>query len=358
MASVITIPQNRARKSDLVAQIQLGIKKIFFYRPLLLYIKLSDSTWISSTLSRTTAPPKEFARSVGIKITPSIATPLPPRRKRALTLPLPQSIPGIARGFRLHMQKTDDQTMAPFFRLPKELRRLIYEEVLAGGARNRVIHILPKFGRFGHWRCRMQHGHTLCDPEGTQCLAAWLAYKTRIFHRFNAGIFELKTDDGILPFLMTCRAVYSEGIEVLYSRNVFHFYDPGDIRYFERKTLPQRLNSIHSIMLDWGAVFSIFNPDNGEPRHDEREFALWSETWAILLGMESLQEVRVLVMKSEHEISLERRVHMCEPMRKMQGLRVFELVLPFDDDQDWTFAQDAPFKVVREKKRVTNPTEG
>lgn len=54
--------------------------------------------------------------------------PLPRDRKRALTLPLPESSsPWYRKGWR---QKTFDQTQSPFFRLPRELREIIYHQVI------------------------------------------------------------------------------------------------------------------------------------------------------------------------------------------------------------------------------------
>lgn len=54
--------------------------------------------------------------------------PLPRDRKRALTLPLPESSsPWYRKGWR---QKTFDQSQSPFFRLPRELRQIIYHQVI------------------------------------------------------------------------------------------------------------------------------------------------------------------------------------------------------------------------------------
>jgi len=77
--------------------------------------------------------------------------PLPPR-KRQLSLPLPQSQPN-NRLFR-KAQKTLDQDKSPLFRLPAELRIMIWKEVMG----YRVLHIdLPK-KRLQHRLC------SVCDP--------------------------------------------------------------------------------------------------------------------------------------------------------------------------------------------------
>jgi hypothetical protein len=146
---------------------------------------------------------------------------------------------------------------------------------------------------------------------------------------------------------------YSEAVRVLYTKNIFHFYDPGDIRHFSRAILPQRLNDVQSIMMDWERTFSIFNPYNTIPKQDNEEWKAWRETWAIVAKMGGLKEVRVFLKSHKFIVSKIRRIKMCQPMMEIKGLRVFEVVVPFDDDGDWDFASDAPFKIVRGRDRST-----
>jgi hypothetical protein len=136
--------------------------------------------------------------------------PLPRRRKRALTDPLPPVEPtqSMAYNIRRSRQRTDSQAMSSFLtKLPFELRHMIYEQVLAGGGYDgcNVVHILRKQGRLGHWRCRMQHGLELCDAKGRRCVEGWLSYKTKVWHLDRSGRLDLITDDGLLPLLQTCR---------------------------------------------------------------------------------------------------------------------------------------------------------
>jgi len=160
----------------------------------------------------------------------------------------------------------------------------------------------------------------------------------------------LITDDGMLPLLQTCRMIYSEAVDQMYSRNIFHFNDPGDIRYFSRAIVPQRLNAIHSIVVDWERSFSIFNPYNYIPKQDNEEWKAWKQTWDIIARMEGLQEVRVILKKHIFVVSRTRRIKMCQPMMEIKGLKKFELIVPPDDEQEWNFATDAPFKVVKERR--------
>lgn len=140
---------------------------------------------------------------------------------------------------------------------------------------------------------------------------------------------------------------YAETINILYSKNVFQFYDPGDIRHFSKTILPQRANSITSIMMDWERPFSIFNKDNTIPKMNREELRLWKEVWAIIAGMESLRELKVILKPHKTEVPYERRKLMCEPMMEIKGLRKFELIIPWNDEGKWDFAEHAPFTITK-----------
>lgn len=146
---------------------------------------------------------------------------------------------------------------------------------------------------------------------------------------------------------MTSVNRYSEAVPILYSRNIFHFYDPGDIRHFARTILPQRLNTVQSILIDWERVFSIFNKDNTKPKFNLEELKLWCETWAIIGKMEGLIDLKVTLKSHKFEVPRARRIKMCRPMMEIKGLRTFELTIPWNDQTDWDFAEEAPFKIVR-----------
>jgi len=100
-------------------------------------------------------------------------------------------------------------------------------------------------------------------------------------------------------------------------------------------------------MMDWERTFSIFNPYNAVPKQDNEEWKAWRETWAIIARMEGLQEVRVMLKKHKFLVAKVRRLKMCQPMMEIKGLKTFEVIVPVDDTGDWSFAVNAPFKIVR-----------
>lgn len=322
------------------------LRRVVFLSPVIFFLRMYDDHWGGK--SRRRADLHELARRARGEIPRDAPIPLPARRKRALTNPLPplETIRSMSHSIRRSRQRTDAQDGSLLLRkLPLELRQIIWEMVLVDGNRT-LVHIMRKNGRLGHWRCRIQDGENMCDLQGRRCVEGWLAYKAKM-RCDKAERFELVTDGGLLPLLLTCRTVYSEAISILYAKHIFHFYDPGDIRYFARTILPQRVDSVHSIIMDWERTFSIFNKDNTIPKHNDEELKAWREIWEIIAKMQGLMELKVILKPHKFFVPRSRRKRMCRLMMDIHGLRTFELVVPWVDETDWSFAASAPFTIVR-----------
>jgi len=175
--------------------------------PLIWCLKMYDNHWVS----RHRPDIHELARRARGEVAKDAPVPLPLRRKRTLTNPLPalDTITGLSNKVRRSRQRTSEQPMCRFLtKLPYELRLMIYREVLVGSGKGNVVHILRKHQRLGHWRCRLQQdGLELCDSDGQRCVEGWLSYKAKVWRVDKAGRLDLITDDGLLPFLRTCRAM-------------------------------------------------------------------------------------------------------------------------------------------------------
>lgn len=128
------------------------------------------------------------------------------RRKRALTLPLPENSSGVLS--EKPTQRTYDQKQSRLFKLPLELREQIYREVLSGPP----IHIIRKQKKLGHLRCKAirpedcpvkyefggradsrQTCWGLTDNVGVWC---------------GRSTWHEPTDGGILPLLRSCRRMH------------------------------------------------------------------------------------------------------------------------------------------------------
>jgi hypothetical protein len=106
---------------------------------------------------------------------------------------------------------------------------------------------------------------------------------------------------------------------------------------------------MQSVVLDWDV-----NTYHVMPQHDNREWRAWRETWAIISNMEGLREVKVILKTHEFVIARSLRIRMCEPMMEVQGLSIFEVIAPKDDEGDWGFAAAAPFKIVKGSRYCQN----
>lgn len=179
------------------------VKEVLFLGPIIWLLTVYDTYWAAKF--RRLPDNKDLARSIlGDSSAP---IPLPRKRPRTLSNPLPPLDPrkGVAYNVRRSKQHYDDQAISLFLtKLPLEVRQLVYEEVLAGGDR-KLVHILPKNKRLGHWRCRLQNGEEECDSQSRRCVEGWLSYRRRVLYRETTDRLDILTDTGLLSLLLTCR---------------------------------------------------------------------------------------------------------------------------------------------------------
>ncbi|KAJ9641995.1 hypothetical protein H2201_004530 [Coniosporium apollinis] len=229
------------------------------------------------------------------------------RRKRALTLPLPEHSSGVLS--EKPTQRTYDQQQSRLFKLPLELREQIYREVLSGPP----IHIIRKQKKLGHLRCKA-----------------------------------IRPED--------CPVKYSESINILYTHNTFSLNDLDSLRYLSSTLIPPRLALIKTLHLHWSFTEPLYDivhelfRDAGlytslYPPHDE---ATWEECWRIIsTQMTGLREIRVAITDGPGRWDETQERKMLEPLRKvnMSSGGSFEIALPWQGT--YRHARDAPFTIVR-----------
>lgn len=122
---------------------------------------------------------------------------------------------------------------------------------------------------------------------------------------------------------------YSEAIDLLYSRNTFVFRNLTAITSFTSTVLPQRLNCIQSLRLEWifrdydidyphgtGAAYSEFV----DKPFDKR----WEALWKTLADISGLRKLHVkLIGDFRYGPAWEDQIF--EPMRHIEGLQKFEV---------------------------------
>ncbi|KAL8649293.1 MAG: hypothetical protein Q9226_005640 [Calogaya cf. arnoldii] len=232
---------------------------------------------------------KEIARSYRQEAPAPLSKP----RKRALTSPLP-SCPANSRRLKRTRQTTADQSQSILFnRLPPEIREMIYAFALSDFAH---IHLFRRRdNRLGHYKCYSIHrpDSQLLKP-GTYDTGELKGCKYPAVTCTNAWIPGRWQDDEItelLPLLKTCRRVYSEAINILYTRNLFCFPDIRTITTFTKTTLPHRLSLINTI--EMGP--SVTNVGLGATISDHDTGAVIFLTELLNASMPRVQTLRVAI---------------------------------------------------------------
>ena len=122
--------------------------------------------------------------------------PLPRVRPRALTLP-----PSKKKSLSFVKPKTYSNIQSPFFRLPLELRLMIYYEVLSSGP----VHIVPMHRRLGSFLCTCPTSSDLLWSSQHTC---WNRRHTPEHRRRVPSLYSYwNTGIGALPLLLTCRVM-------------------------------------------------------------------------------------------------------------------------------------------------------
>lgn len=245
--------------------------------------------------------------------------------------------------------KTVDQLMSPLLRLPLELREMIYKAVLGDS----TMHMILKENKLGHLRCKAPspmecplglNGRTL----SREC--CWGNVDSANIWAPKSGTNE-PTDGNIIPFLQTCRQIYSESISLLYSTNTFSFSDLDCIRYFSMTTLPHRFSLLQTIDLEWCMSWPIYDPIAQNlllvnpalyPPNDE---ATWEDTWRIIAAMPNLKFVRVSLLYFDGFRDPGCEEKMLAPLRKVTRPKRFEVHVSWAGEEE--MEEGCPFKLIR-----------
>uniref|UniRef100_A0A093UTM8 ABC transporter A family member 6 n=1 Tax=Talaromyces marneffei PM1 TaxID=1077442 RepID=A0A093UTM8_TALMA len=184
---------------------------------------------------------------------------LPQTRPRALTL-----------------QEPSQQTAGLLERLPIELRLLIYNEVLG----HHRVHVVFEFG-LREYRTYKRREHLEWR---------WSGRVDGNPGPPNGMMGKIKLNFAIL---LTCRQIYSEAIDILYSTTTFLFATRQLLSSFPSLVLPHRFALISSIETTWNFV------GLGEPTISVADQKCYYDMWAMLGGMPNLKRIRISVAAYE-----------------------------------------------------------
>lgn len=125
-------------------------------------------------------------------------------------------------------------------RLPFEIRMQIWIYTIG----NRLFHIDLLPGRLGSRPCRGR------PPNASFCNRAYVVE----FGRPLACDYGIAERTGIIPFLQTCRQIYTEAIDVLYSHNTFDISELATMKYLIQGVPRQRICVIQNLHVHFHAA--------------------------------------------------------------------------------------------------------
>lgn len=163
--------------------------------------------------------------------------------------------------------------------LPLEIRQEIYKYVVGC---NRV-HIVRKGKHIAHVRCKCFDTET---DFARECRPGAIGT-----HEGNSKI--AFTSNGNVALLRSCRQIYTEAVETMYSSNTFDFDHQNLFLFFARSILPQRLATIRNLHLCLGTASVAQAFLWGEPAVKG-----WDSMWHIIgRDMPALKQLNVRLVE-------------------------------------------------------------
>lgn len=265
--------------------------------------------------------PTDGRRTASYDPPPRLLPHIPPR-PRCITPPLDNSKEEESIAFH-------DQAQSRLFCLPEEILLNIYECVIG----NRVLHIVRRRGKLGHTSCKSTGEPDVCKEA-----------KCRGF-KLPTGLYVLSGNGSgdLIQLLQTCRKVYVDAIDILYTSNIFDIDSLESMISLSCAILSQRFDSIQNLQLDLRFSLSLYFSESS-PSSD---YLRWSRVWAIIGSMKALQHLWIRISWPRPRYSAMEEKRMMEPLWMVPRLRTYLVSLPpaFEGkDVDWS---DAPFEIIR-----------
>ncbi|KFX91997.1 hypothetical protein O988_07483 [Pseudogymnoascus sp. VKM F-3808] len=248
----------------------------------------------------------------------------------------------------LSLYDPGEQTSGFLRKLPVELRRRIYDEVLG----HRKVHMQFEFAPRNYRTVRTNKKEIL-EWRWWHCICTWDQteddrYKSIWFDRCKDGdmkgnsgppngmMGKLKLD---FALLLTCRQVYSEAIDILYSTTIFDFGTRQLLCDFPSLVLPQRFTLISAIEMLWEFI------GLGLPPIDTKQTQLYQDMWAMLATMPNLQNLKIAV--AAHECPYPAPPVLMEvwlnPPKQLGKMDVFEVLVPLSYAKHFSVDEESNF---------------
>ena len=151
--------------------------------------------------------------------------------------------------------------------------------------------------------------------------------------------------------LTTCRQIYPEAVDLLYTTNTFILHDFSTLATFAKSIPPQRLNAIRSLTVHYSPNTSIPYEHAHTSDYDLPFNLDWF--WEIIVGMQNLRNLDVYMeayamTRLTKEGHVEGELTRLRPLKRLRGLSNFRLqigYLQLDESIDF----ESPIPAFREE---------
>ena len=183
-------------------------------------------------------------------------------------------------------QTLNNQAQCPLFgKLPAEVRQLIWREVL----HDKLLHVVSLRKQIFVIECpdpRYQWPNLAPQLPWFFDQVDWMMEGSHS-RSWPAGH---ERPVNLLAVLMTCRRMYLENVENLYAKNLFAFSDIHTVIYLSGSLLPQRLDTIKRLRLEWTIKHHSQKGGCQRPRPRYIE-PVWDEACAVFARMGGLRDL-------------------------------------------------------------------
>ncbi|KAH8650923.1 hypothetical protein BGZ60DRAFT_421108 [Tricladium varicosporioides] len=205
------------------------------------------------------------------------------------------------RALSFHVPFDEQKSKSPLLCLPQEIKDMIMEFVTGG----MVIH---------WWIEERKMRGARCLIEGQMCQQNCRRY----IKNYGPNPWPIM---GFFGMLLSCRQMYSDTMQFMYTTNTFDTCDVDVVAYLPTLLPPSRILDLQRFSFRW----ALKGPPRLPPPNKRKA---WFQTWKVLAEMKGLVELRIELSIEGREEALLWGVGDLEIVKNVSSPKKFVLVLP------------------------------
>ena len=138
-----------------------------------------------------------------------------------------------------------------------------------------------------------------------------------------------------IALLQTCRQIYNESVDLLYSTNTFVVHDFATMTTFAKSIPVHHFNTIRSLRICYSPTTSIPYKHPRTAQYDLPTGEGWDEFWEMIASMKSLRDLDVHLeryyelLPQDPELRALTEYTTLRPLQRLRGLTYFELMFAY-----------------------------